>query len=85
MDILQRYYDEFDDMKLTTEEVLIVDDMIKEIERLREELEFYADESLYEIITVNFHYSHHRHNYPFFYREILNDRGKRAQQTLKGE
>ena len=35
MDILQRYYLGFDDTKLTTEEVSIVDDMVKEIERLK--------------------------------------------------
>ncbi|HDZ26829.1 hypothetical protein LCGC14_1861150 [marine sediment metagenome] len=37
MDILQRYYDGFDDTQLTTEEVSIVDDMVKEIERLRKD------------------------------------------------
>jgi len=40
MDILQRYYNGFDDTKLTTEEVAIVDDMVSEIEQLRKEKEW---------------------------------------------
>ena len=61
MDILQRYYDEFDDMKLTTEEMLIVDDMIKEIERLKKENEWLIELMYKEVVETSISLKAYKH------------------------
>ena len=58
----------------------------KEIERLRKGLEFYADESIYDVHARdelrNNNIDYAKGN---CFRIILNDRGKVAQQALKEE